>query len=307
MVLEIFLPRKRCIDVLRVRDTMGNLQSILGDCQIGQLPVYLQQFVAQEGGGDEAYVVYGSKRMFQGQGVDSSGIRDDDEDDRVGMLNNSSDLYYSGPSQKHVRANMIEKKEKERRQVLVDIVDLCVDGIDSVELANRRAAKGSREPGGQTYTSPEGKGDTYLNSEVWDEAEYRAHENGVMRVVPGKEKSREKSKGSSSKKSKKEKKTKKHKKTLVEIEPDEASAPAVDDRVNGEEDLGYVSDSKNSVDGMTTPPPGGNIVTPSQSCFTCTSVFESLSAGRKQVAGEDDRCRAPFGRTGFAPFKVVLA
>jgi len=152
---------------------MGNVQAILRDCQLGQVPAYLQPYVFKGQDGDEAYMVYGERAPAQQQG-----FRDDNA------------AYVSGPSQGHVRSNLLEKgiksKKKsgrDQRKVLADIVDLCVDGIDS-EGVRDQPPLGSRGPGGQTFSLPEGNS-KHLNSEVWDEAEYRASAKGAMRVTPG--------------------------------------------------------------------------------------------------------------------------
>mmetsp|Transcript_9259 Transcript_9259/g.15034 ORF Transcript_9259/g.15034 Transcript_9259/m.15034 type:complete len:376 (-) Transcript_9259:1951-3078(-) len=187
---------------------MGNLQSVLGDCQLGEVPAYLQQYVSKADGGDEAYMVYGDRLHFKQQ---------------------QDPGCYSGPSQTHVRSNLLKENDISERQMLSDLVDLCVDGIDSAGTRDRQLGS-SRTPGGATFSMPKGsKG--RLNMEVWDEAEYeskesggpiRATPDGVERVKTTKSKEdRKKKKHKSKKKSRKDRKVDECIEEIVESYPDD--------------------------------------------------------------------------------------
>mmetsp|Transcript_23435 Transcript_23435/g.43584 ORF Transcript_23435/g.43584 Transcript_23435/m.43584 type:complete len:374 (-) Transcript_23435:37-1158(-) len=145
---------------------MGNLQSALSDCQFGNVPAYLQQFVNKSEAGDEAYMVYGERAAFQ-PGVEEAG-----------------GLYYSGPSQQHVHRNLLRENGKSKEELaeiqkkaLSELVDLCVDGIDSSK-ARATPPIGSEAPGGKTFVLPQGK-EKHIHSQIWSEAE----QDGALRVV----------------------------------------------------------------------------------------------------------------------------
>mmetsp|Transcript_8965 Transcript_8965/g.17660 ORF Transcript_8965/g.17660 Transcript_8965/m.17660 type:complete len:421 (-) Transcript_8965:1302-2564(-) len=151
---------------------MGNLQTILGDCQLGEVPAYLQQYIRKGESGDEAYMVYNERSGFRRPG---------DED----APHNDASMYYSGPAQQVVRAKLLEEQESRQRQVLADLVDLCVDGIDDTNARGKSALSGSSSsrvaqmPGGQVFSAPKVQRED-LTSEVWSDAAAK----GPVRATP---------------------------------------------------------------------------------------------------------------------------
>ncbi|GBG32131.1 Ubiquitin carboxyl-terminal hydrolase 33 [Hondaea fermentalgiana] len=156
---------------------MGNLQSVLGDCQLGEVPAYLQQYLSKADAGDEAYMVYSERSGFRGASAASAAPGGGSGND------GDSSMYYSGPTQQIVRAKLLEKEEADaaqsrKRQVLADLVDLCVDGIDDASARNQ-PSRSARLPGGQAFAAPQIQSDN-LTAEVWDEAASK----GPVRASP---------------------------------------------------------------------------------------------------------------------------
>mmetsp|Transcript_402 Transcript_402/g.389 ORF Transcript_402/g.389 Transcript_402/m.389 type:complete len:398 (-) Transcript_402:67-1260(-) len=153
---------------------MGSLQSVLGDCQIGELPAYVKEYISKA---EAAY-----EGMRNPEGSEASVVYSPNEQ----KFSNSGSSHFSGPNHTFVtsRNPMVKDRGMERanedRKLLSDIVDLVVDGIDSPSLRkdSQTPMRRNNVPGGQVYSVPS-KNRKALKTDVWEEAKNRVDLNGT--------------------------------------------------------------------------------------------------------------------------------
>uniref|UniRef100_A0A7S3LMB8 DUSP domain-containing protein n=1 Tax=Aplanochytrium stocchinoi TaxID=215587 RepID=A0A7S3LMB8_9STRA len=169
---------------------MGNLQTLLGECQIGELPAYVKEYLAKAeehlpgrgkkdgSGGDEAYIVYAESLSLPNTRSQSANMN----------MDRNFRNPYTGPNHTYVnsRAALLQEENSrsinEDRQLLSDIVDLVVDGIDSPSIRRERViherARSSNDiPGGEVYSLPV-KNKRVVKTDVWEEAKSRVDVTG---------------------------------------------------------------------------------------------------------------------------------
>jgi len=149
---------------------MGNLKSVVGDCQLGELPAYLQSYLRKEG--DEAYVVYSAEQLQMQMPQASVQSRIESQAPSPAAM-----YYFSGPQHQHVRAKLLS-----------ELVDLCVDASSDEQCTKNNTR--------------------VLESREWTEAELRAEKDGTLRATPWQQATRTKTSNENNSRKKKRSKSK---------------------------------------------------------------------------------------------------
>ena len=144
---------------------MGNLYSILSDCQIGKIPIYINDILySKEKPNNESSAVLQKKNLSYCFIIPNQQTSDD-----TNSLNNHQ-FFLKDTKKTDQFTQNISKKER-NDQILTELVNLSTNGIDSLELKSNCSID-NKIPEGQIYVPPQSPND-HIFRELWDENKYK--------------------------------------------------------------------------------------------------------------------------------------